>query len=405
MTYAGSPSPRMLFIGEAWGRTEDELSRPFVGGAGMLLWQMIGEAGIGDGEAHGEVSKLLRQGRATWADARDEWLEANGLALTNVFEFRPTNNDLSTLCCDKKELSNVVGHAIPGPPGCCYPWPAIGRSAGTGPQIFLRPEWLSSCTRLANEIASARPNLCCLLGNTASWAMLQKPSISAIRGTVGRGVCIGDTAGRRNSGSGGSTFVKCLPTFHPAGVMRNWSWRTIVLADLIKAWRESATVEFNRPARRIVINPELIDIKAFLDQLLLTPTEQIAVDIETAGGMITCIGFATGPENAIVIPFRKKDWGNYWKTQEDEVQAWKYVQIVLNLPCPKVFQNGMYELQWFAENGLSVNGDLHDTMLMHHAIFPEMQKGLGFLGSIYTNEPAWKLLRLRKKDEMEKADE
>jgi hypothetical protein len=31
-----------------------------------------------------------------------------------------------------------------------------------------------------------------------------------------------------------------------------------------------------------------------------------------------------------------------------------------------------------------------DTMLLHHALFPEMLKGLGFLGSIYADTPEWK---------------
>jgi hypothetical protein len=32
-------------------------------------------------------------------------------------------------------------------------------------------------------------------------------------------------------------------------------------------------------------------------------------------------------------------------------------------------------------------------MLLHHALQPESEKGLGFLGSVYTNEASWKLMR------------
>jgi len=32
-------------------------------------------------------------------------------------------------------------------------------------------------------------------------------------------------------------------------------------------------------------------------------------------------------------------------------------------------------------------------MLLHHALQPESLKGLGFLGSIYTDESNWKLMR------------
>ncbi len=45
----------------------------------------------------------------------------------------------------------------------------------------------------------------------------------------------------------------------------------------------------------------------------------------------------------------------------------------------------------------------HDSMLLHHALYPEMLKGLGFLGSIYANDIAWKSMRTKgnnlKRDE------
>jgi hypothetical protein len=40
--------------------------------------------------------------------------------------------------------------------------------------------------------------------------------------------------------------------------------------------------------------------------------------------------------------------------------------------------------------GLKIQNCTEDTMLLHHALYPELQKGLGFLGSIYTNESSWK---------------
>ena len=34
-----------------------------------------------------------------------------------------------------------------------------------------------------------------------------------------------------------------------------------------------------------------------------------------------------------------------------------------------------------------------DTMIMHHCLYEELPKSLGFMGSIYTNEASWKLMR------------
>jgi hypothetical protein len=47
--------------------------------------------------------------------------------------------------------------------------------------------------------------------------------------------------------------------------------------------------------------------------------------------------------------------------------------------------------------GIRVMGAAEDTMLAHHALQPEMIKDLGFLGSVYTDEGAWKHLGKRAK--------
>jgi uracil-DNA glycosylase family 4 len=42
----GNPAARVMFVGEAPGATEDSLGRPFMGRAGKLLDELIGEAGL-----------------------------------------------------------------------------------------------------------------------------------------------------------------------------------------------------------------------------------------------------------------------------------------------------------------------------------------------------------------------
>ena len=65
---------------------------------------------------------------------------------------------------------------------------------------------------------------------------------------------------------------------------------------------------------------------------------------------------------------------------------------------PKLFQNGMYDLQYIFRWGIKTRNAAHDTMLLHHSLYPEMRKGLGFLGSIYSNEAAWKMMGRPKAD-------
>jgi hypothetical protein len=63
-------------------------------------------------------------------------------------------------------------------------------------------------------------------------------------------------------------------------------------------------------------------------------------------------------------------------------------------PIPKTFQNGLYDLQyiWSCWKCPTKNFE-HDTMLLHHSLQPELPKSLGFMGSVYTDEISWKLLR------------
>ncbi|MCI4368630.1 MAG: uracil-DNA glycosylase [Thermoplasmata archaeon] len=50
VVYRGSPSPRVLFVGEAPGEEEDLLGRPFVGRSGKILDQAIAQTGLTEGE-------------------------------------------------------------------------------------------------------------------------------------------------------------------------------------------------------------------------------------------------------------------------------------------------------------------------------------------------------------------
>lgn len=375
--YSGSRQPKMLILGEAWGKSEAELRKPFVGESGKLLFQILGEAMPGvEAELHAEAVASFRYGLG-WVGAREKWLQAAGIAMTNVVNLQPAGNKIESLCCSKTEL------------------PDKGKNYAKAPLSqgkYLHPDYLGELDRLGVEITESRPNLVFLLGNTTCWAGFNSSGIGGLRGAVGA------------SGFG----PKALATYHPAGVMRNWSWRPIVLADCIKAWREAQFPDIRRPNRRVLINPTEEEVRIWTYNVLYDPPEVLSVDIETAVGMITCIGFGRDSSEAIVVPFRLMSApdGNYWPDARTEARVWGSVEKLLASPIPKLFQNGVYDLQYLLRFGLVVNNCTEDSMLLHHSIMPEMQKGLGFLGSVYSNETSWKLMRKRKSDEQGvKADE
>jgi DNA polymerase I-like protein with 3'-5' exonuclease and polymerase domains len=76
---------------------------------------------------------------------------------------------------------------------------------------------------------------------------------------------------------------------------------------------------------------------------------------------------------------------SYWETAPSlRRKAWDWVRKFCALPCKKLFQNGLYDLNFIWNYGIKVNNAGEDTMLLHHALQPESEKGLGFLGSVYS---------------------
>lgn len=375
---AGPRRAKIVLVGEAWGEGEVTCRQPFVGESGKELWRMLGEAWPeAEPELHRAATMMHKYGYA-WVKDRAAWLEATGVAFTNVLALRPPGNNLEELCGTKAEVG-----------GQGYLLPPLTKGK------YLRPEYLPELARLAEELLALKPNLIIALGNTACWALLRATNIGGIRGAV---------TSCAPGGPGGST--KCLPTYHPAGVLRQWAWRPIVVADLMKANREAQFPEIRRPERTVLVDPTIEEVEAWTKETLFGPWLRLSPDIETFGGQIKCIGFARSRAEALVVPFidkRKKGW-SYWPTAQEELRAWKCVEQLLTSGLDKVGQNFLYDLQYICRLGLRPRKLKDDTMLLHHSLFPELQKGLGFLGSIYTNEASWKLMR-RQKADTEKRDE
>lgn len=328
----------IFILGESYGEHEEREQTPFVGPSGYELTRMLSEAGI----------------------------HRANCFLSNVINARPKRNDIADFCGPRAD-------AVRG-----YPYLIKGK--------YLRSEFQPELDRLARELLDVNPNIIIALGNTALWAMLGTTGISKIRGTV-------STSTHTVSG------FKVLPTYHPAAILRQWELRAVTVLDFAKAARESLFPKVIRPEREIWIEPTLEDLEEFYNAYL-SRAIRIAVDIETSGQQITCLSFAPSPTISLVIPFTdpRRARGSYWPTREAELGAWAFVRRVLDHSAEKVFQNGTFDISFlWRAYGLKVRNPAHDTLLLHHALQPESPKALAFLGSVYTNEPAWKLMRERGK--------
>jgi uracil-DNA glycosylase len=353
----------IFLVGEAMGENEVKIGRGFVGASGAELIRMLGDAGVisltsSDREY---ISRYYRTYDPWTLDA--VWELHPEVYRTNVFQQHPPGNKLEYFCAGKAE-------GIPD-------FPALVKSG------YVRKDLAYELDRLGDEILQYDPNLIVCLGNCALWALAGRTGITKLRGTT--------LASTHTVGG-----YKLLPTYHPAAVTRQWELRPTTVADLTKITKEKEYPDVRRPPCEIWIEPDLEDIDRFFREHVAA-CEILSVDIETSGNQITTIGFAPRPNIALVVPIHdsRAASGSYWPTAAAERECWELIRKVLeDRTIRKVFQNGLYDIAflWRAV-GMRVFGAMHDTMLLHHALQPEALKGLGYLGSIYTDHGAWKTER------------
>lgn len=334
------PSPsEIVLLGEAPGLNETIYGRPFVGEAGDELTRMLVDANLN----------------------RDEFY------VTNVFKTQPPKNDVNWFFTTRTD------------PEACTDLPS---RAGK----YLRDGFRPMFDGLIPELVGVGPRLVIALGATALWALLGQSKISDFVGTL-------------HPPTNERPFW-VLPTYHPAAVLRQWSYRSIVVANFLKGEAFLREARRNGPAHtggvldrfRLHVNPTMEQIRHFVAKAVQAP--EIAVDIETALGQIRTIAFCISPKSAFCIPFWEPPAKRYWPDTRSEVEAWGHVRTILQCPATKIFHNGAYDLQYLWRGmGISVRGHIEDTMLAHHALEPELPKGLGSLSATYLQIPEWKTMR------------
>ncbi len=332
----------IFILGDAWSAHDEKTALPFSGPNGWLLDELLRYAGI----------------------------ERHKCVISNVFNLNPGY-----------DISNFGGPRHDSLPAF----------SGTQNRRSLRAEFYPELRRVESEIISANPNLILALGGVALWALTGEYKISKHRGTVGL----------TNDSVLALPPRKYLATHHPAAIFRDYSLKPVAFLDFKKAKKHSVSPDFTRPSRKIYIPESMYDLEIIRNKLRAAP--KLSVDIETQARQITCIGFAPDANSAYVIPITKGS-GSFW-SEPQELYAWKLIREILLFPSQKIFQNGMYDLKFLWEiYGIPVANAGEDTMLLHHAIYLESEKSLGFMGSVYTDEPSWKTMRSRAIGTIKKED-
>ena len=297
-------------------------------------------------------------------------IDINECAIGNVLLTKPPREDVKNYFMKKRERATYIKE---NPDALWY-------KDTFGGEGWLRPERLFDIHYLHKFIEMLQPNIIVAMGALALWSVTGVHKIGQYRGNV------------IESHFGG----KVLPTFHPSSVIKQYTNRMAVGTDLIKVKAESAFPEFRRTKRQVLLEPTYEDIDEYLGWIEAS-NQRAAFDIETARGQITCIGFAGSDSDAIVIPFILDNWENYWSLEDEVRVVARIKQFLENDTIIKIAQNNLYDVLWLKTKlNIEVRGKIEDTMHMHHAMQPEMRKGLDYLASIYTNDPPWKNMAKHK---------
>tara|TARA_Y100001980_G_C14547856_1_gene328675 strand:+ start:820 stop:1896 length:1077 start_codon:yes stop_codon:yes gene_type:complete len=292
-------------------------------------------------------------------------IDVSSAMLTHAIQLKPAQDNLQSFFYKRSEYKNVKKETE---------WRSPFAPTQYG---YLKPEYEQDIKRLWEEIDKFNPKVIIAMGGVALWALCGLDKVGSYRGSFI------ETSNKK---------YKVMPTYSPVAVLKNYSFRPTVLSDLKKA---TNIKKIDYIEREICIEPTYEEVKQFLSycESMNTSYSPLSFDIETANDEITCIGFAPHKAKAMVVPFKKEDGKDFYD-YHTELAVWKLVGDILSNPdITKVAQNQTYDVSWLRHMyGIEVRGTVHDTMHAQHVLQPELEKSLGYLGSIYTNEGAWKNL-------------
>jgi uracil-DNA glycosylase family 4 len=171
-----------------------------------------------------------------------------------------------------------------------------------------------------------------------------------------------------------SGTYNALATVHPAFVMRNGQeWLPVQVNDLAKG--------LVPPPEAYTLYPDIAQVQAF-------DKDTFAFDLETNYPAfpreVTLVGVCSDVGQSVVIPAR----GQYLTALRTLFQRARTIvgQNIVQFDLPELRKL----------SGIGIDEDrctVFDTMLMQHLCFPDLPHDLEFIGSQFTNKPAWKHLR------------
>ncbi len=177
---------------------------------------------------------------------------------------------------------------------------------------------------------------------------------------------------------------KVIPTINPNSALRQYIQRYYITTDLIRSLYQSNFPEIRRPKRNLIINPSCEQALQWFDKH--KDLKRVCIDIEISGQLqVSCISFCYHVGESMSIPVM-----HY--TLQEELVIWKRIAEIIGDPeIMMVGQNIAFDLFFILfRYHIIPRGFIGDTMIAHNIMYPDFNKGLDFLCSVYTDEPYYK---------------
>jgi uracil-DNA glycosylase len=184
-----------------------------------------------------------------------------------------------------------------------------------------------------------------------------------------------------------------IPCWHPAFILREWSERQtdVLVFDRLREefeyWKQNGKLQ-PLPEREIIIEPSYDTAREYLIRCLDSPSP-ISIDIELLHkkkevAIPYTIAFALNPKSAMSVCFDNEN-------SAMSHQVWRLTDAILQKKH-QIGQNYIsFDCTWLEWMGFRPSiPKIHDTMLMHHVLWPEMEHKLQFQTFQYTRQPYYK---------------
>lgn len=324
---SGPSNSKIALVGEQPGRREVAKRKPFVGPAGDEVTADLQTAGIPRAEVY----------------------------FTNVI----------------KDLDHDIKYYIDIPPKKTQ-------------SIIISEEGRKYISILKDELLSVKPNIVIAHGAVALWVLGERRGIYAWRGSVFESTLI--------------PGMKVIPTLHAATVIppKNvYLNKHLIVMDFTKAREQSAFPEYRPFKRNLIIRPSFDTCEQYLKMIYSAGLEGVVVDydIELSNMEVSCISFSIRPDEAICIPFICEG-GDYFTAGQEAHLMRMVASIMEDERITKRGQNVIFDNHFLLRKyGIVVRSydGVHDTMIAQNTLYPDFEKGLDFIASMWTDIPYYKI--------------